>query len=81
MSLISVKFAIRRSLLQFSFQGQEYSTLSPERLSLSFLWVGEDPRNEVVFTAESNQVQSYYKSGKILSSSPENRYWAMTADK
>ena len=52
MSLISVKFPIRRSLLQPTFQGP-ILLFFPERLCL-FRRVGEDPGNKVVFTAESN---------------------------
>ena len=51
-SLISVKFAIRLSLLQPSFQRPILLFLLS--VSLSFQRVGEDPANEVVFTAESN---------------------------
>ena len=51
-SLISVKFAIRLSLLQPSFQGSILLFL--RSVSLSFRREGEDPGNEVVFTAESN---------------------------
>ena len=85
MSLISGKFAIRLSLLQPSFQGLGPILLFLRSVSVSFRRVGEDPKNEVVFTAEcriehKTVVQSCYKSGEILSSSPENRYWAMTAD-
>ena len=82
-SLISVKFAIRLSLLQPSFQGPFLLFL--RTVSLSFRRVGEDPGNEVVFTAgcrieHKTVVQSSYKPGKISSNSPENCYWAMTAD-
>ena len=80
MSLISVKFAIRLSLVQPSFQGPILLFL--RSVSASFRRVGEDPGNEVVFTAEcriehKTVVQSSYKSGKIISSSPENCYCAM----
>ena len=51
-SLISVKFAIHLSLLQPSFQGSILLFL--RSVSLSFRREGEDPGNEVVFTAESN---------------------------
>ena len=69
MSLISVKFAICLSLLQPSFQGP--SLLFLRSVSFSFRRVGEDPGNEVVFTAEcrieyKTVVQSCYKSGKII---------------
>ena len=50
-SLVSVKFAIRLSLLQPCFQGPILLFL---RSVLLFRRVGEDPGNEVVFTAESN---------------------------
>ena len=53
MSLISVKFAIRLSLLQPSFRVLFYS-FSGAFLSFEFRRVGEDSGNEVVFTAESN---------------------------
>ena len=83
MSLISVKFAIRLSLLQPSSQGPILLFL--RSVSLSFRRVREHPGNEVMFTAECRSehktvVQSCYKSGKILSNSPGNCYWAMTAD-
>ena len=52
-SLISVKFAIRLSLLQPSFRVLFYS-FSGAFLLFEFRRVGEDPGNEVVFTAESN---------------------------
>ena len=83
MSLSSVKFAIRLGLLQPSFHGPILLFL--RSVSLSFRRVGEDPGNEVVFTAEcriehKTVVQSCYKSGKILYSSLENCYWVMTAD-
>ena len=52
-SMISVKFAIRRSLLQPSFRVLFYS-FSGASLLFEFRRVGEDPGNEVVFTAESN---------------------------
>ena len=51
MSLISVKFAIRLSLLQPTFQSPILLFLGA---SLLFRRVGEDPGNKVVFTAESN---------------------------
>ena len=53
MSLISVKLAIRLSLLQPSFRVLFYS-FSGAFLLFEFRRVGEDPGNEVVFTAESN---------------------------
>ena len=53
MSLISVKFAIRLSLLQPSFTVLFYS-FSGASLLFEFRRVGEDPGNEVVFTAGSN---------------------------
>ena len=52
-SMISVKFAIRLSLLQPSFRVLFYS-FSGASLLFEFRRVGEDPGNEVVFTAESN---------------------------
>ena len=52
-SLISVKFAIRLSLLQPSFRVLFYS-FSGASLLFEFRRVGEDPGNEVVFTVESN---------------------------
>ena len=52
-SLISVKFAIRLSLLQPSFRVLFYS-FSGASLLFEFRRVGEDPGNEVVFTAVSN---------------------------
>ena len=53
MSLISVKFSIRLSLLQPSFRVLSYSFSGVSPL-FEFRGVGEDPENEVVFTAESN---------------------------
>ena len=53
MSLISVKFAIRLSLLQPSFRVLFYS-FSGVSLLFEFRRVKEDLGNEAVFTAESN---------------------------
>ena len=63
MSLISVKFAIRLSLLQASFQDP---ILLFSRASLLFRRVGEDPGNEVVFTAESNIKPSFNRVTNLV---------------
>ena len=52
-SMISVKFAIRLSLLQPSFRVPFYSFCGASLL-FEFRRVGEHPGNEVVFTALSN---------------------------
>ena len=72
--------ANRLSLLQPSFQGP--ILLFPRSVSLTFRRVREGPGNEVVFTPESNIKPSCNRVTnlvKILSNSPENCYWAMTA--
>ena len=51
--MISVKFAIRRRLLQPSVRVLFYSFFGASLL-FEFRRVGEDPENEVVFTAVSN---------------------------
>ena len=80
MSLMSVKFPIRRSLLQPTFQGPILLFLRSVSL-ISESRRGPWEQGCVYCRIEHKTVvQSCYKSGKILSSPPENRYWATTRD-
>ena len=79
-SLISVKFAFRLRLLQPTFQGRILLFLRSVSL-ISESRRGPWEQGCVYCRIEHKTVvQSCYKSGKIWSSPPENRYWAMTTD-
>ena len=80
-SLISGKFAIRLSLLQPPFQGPILVFLRSVSLT-SESRRGPWDQGCVYCRIEPDKtvVQSCYKSGKILSNPPENRYWAITTD-
>ena len=79
-SLISVKFAIRLSLLQPSFQGPILLFLRSVSLIPESRRRPRERGCVYCRIEHKNVMQSCHKSGKILSNPLENRYWAMTAD-